>query len=80
MAAVERARLLLHWVNSLPLTNCLLVDDLADLRFGDVLADIARWVQVTSRIIHLLGLLLQLTTLSSALPSSVGASTCGESR
>jgi hypothetical protein len=48
MASQERARLLLHWVNSLPLVSCLLVDELADLRFGDVLDDIARWVQVPS--------------------------------
>ncbi|KAJ0406292.1 hypothetical protein P43SY_007080 [Pythium insidiosum] len=33
--AVERK--LLHWVNSLPLPCCLLVDDLRELRFGDVL-------------------------------------------
>ncbi|OQR91259.1 hypothetical protein ACHHYP_04830 [Achlya hypogyna] len=31
---------LLHWVNSLPVTSCLLVDSFDQLRSGDVLADI----------------------------------------
>ncbi|KAL4140075.1 hypothetical protein PRNP1_015307 [Phytophthora ramorum] len=39
------ARLLLHWVNSLPLIKCLLVEELSDLRFGDVLLEIVEWLQ-----------------------------------
>ncbi|KAL3670038.1 hypothetical protein V7S43_005408 [Phytophthora oleae] len=38
-------RLLLHWVNSLPLTKCLLVEELRELRFGDVLVEIVQWLQ-----------------------------------
>ncbi|ETK87744.1 hypothetical protein L915_07878 [Phytophthora nicotianae] len=41
-------RLLLHWVNSLPLTKCLLVEGLRDLRFGDVLYEIVQWLQHNS--------------------------------
>lgn len=43
-----RERLLLHWVNSLPLTKCLLVEELRDLRFGDVLFEVVQWLQVRS--------------------------------
>jgi hypothetical protein len=44
-----RERLLLHWVNSLPLTKCLLVEELRDLRFGDVLHEILTWLLVRVR-------------------------------
>lgn len=37
-------RKLLHWVNSLPPPACLLVETLADLRFGDVLLAIVHWL------------------------------------
>lgn len=37
-------RKLLHWVNSLPPPACLLVSDLRDLRFGDVLLAVVRCV------------------------------------
>ncbi|GMF17428.1 unnamed protein product [Phytophthora fragariaefolia] len=40
-----RERLLLHWLNSLPLTKCLLVEELRDLRFGDVLSEVVQWLQ-----------------------------------
>ncbi|GMF16281.1 unnamed protein product [Phytophthora lilii] len=40
-----RERLLLHWVNSLPITKCLLVEELRDLRFGDVLLEIVELLQ-----------------------------------
>ncbi|KAG6610945.1 uncharacterized protein IUM83_08230 [Phytophthora cinnamomi] len=40
-----RERKLLHWVNSLPLTKCLLVEELRDLRFGDVLSEVVQWLQ-----------------------------------
>ncbi|KAE9116735.1 hypothetical protein PF005_g3596 [Phytophthora fragariae] len=43
-----RERLLLHWVNSLPLTKCLLVEELRDLRFGDVLFEVVQWLQSNS--------------------------------
>ncbi|KAG7389063.1 hypothetical protein PHYPSEUDO_011332 [Phytophthora pseudosyringae] len=43
-----RQRLLLHWVNSLPLTKCLLVEELRDLRFGDVLYEMVQWLQDNS--------------------------------
>lgn len=38
------ARKLLHWVNSLPPPVCLLVGELRELRFGDVLLAVACWV------------------------------------
>lgn len=40
----HQERKLLHWVNSLPPPACLLVETLADLRFGDVLLAIVRWL------------------------------------
>lgn len=49
MAAAVRSwceeRKLLHWINSLPPPACLLVEALADVRFGDVLLAIVRWLQ-----------------------------------
>ncbi|KAF1325794.1 hypothetical protein FI667_g8937, partial [Globisporangium splendens] len=44
-ASAWQERKLVHWVNSLPLPKCLLVETLADLRFGDVLLDIVRCLQ-----------------------------------
>ncbi|KAG7399679.1 hypothetical protein PHYBOEH_008186 [Phytophthora boehmeriae] len=43
-----RERKLLHWINSLPLTKCLLVEELRDLRFGDVLHEIVEWLQCSA--------------------------------
>lgn len=40
-----RERLLVHWINSLPITSCLLVRELPDLRFGDILSEIVRWLK-----------------------------------
>lgn len=59
----DKNRMLLHWVNSLPLTTCLLVDDLLDLRFGNELVDIARWVEVTDCWSSCIGLLAGLLTM-----------------
>jgi hypothetical protein len=39
-------RKLLHWVNSLPLMKCLLVEKLSDLRFGDILLEMIKYVEV----------------------------------
>lgn len=47
-----RERLLLHWVNSLPITSCLLVRELPDLRFGDILSEIVRWVKTQDRLVR----------------------------
>lgn len=44
-----RERLLVHWVNSLPITSCLLVRELPDLRFGDILSEIVRWLNTQDR-------------------------------
>lgn len=53
MAAAARSwreeRKLLHWINSLPPPACLLVEALTDLRFGDVLLAIIRWLQAQQR-------------------------------
>ncbi|DAZ95574.1 TPA: hypothetical protein N0F65_005890, partial [Lagenidium giganteum] len=48
-SGVVTERKLLHWVNAIPLTACLLVEDLRELRFGDVLAQITRWIQSDAR-------------------------------
>ncbi|TMW60015.1 hypothetical protein Poli38472_000057 [Pythium oligandrum] len=42
-------RKLVHWINSLPLAACALVDSLLDLRHGDVLQAIVAWLQMDAR-------------------------------
>ncbi|KAF0715372.1 hypothetical protein As57867_003399, partial [Aphanomyces stellatus] len=42
---------LLHWLNSLPLTCCLLVDTFAALQNGDVLFDVAAAIQTPSPLV-----------------------------
>lgn len=45
-------RKMLHWVNSLPPPACLLVEALADLRFGDVLLAIVRWLRAQRQLVE----------------------------